>query len=118
MASIDIKRIYDDPSNDDGYRILVDRVWPRGISKARAQLDAWKKELAPSTSLRQWFDHREERFSEFARKYALELADKQDELKHLCNLARTKKICLLYGSRNQTFNQAVVLRNILNARIK
>ncbi len=113
MESIKIKRIYDNPSDDDGYRILVDRIWPRGISKKDANLDEWDKEIAPSTELRKWFDHKEERFDEFGRLYREELMTKTEELSRLKTLAKREVITLLYGAKNPVINHAVVLKEFL-----
>jgi uncharacterized protein YeaO (DUF488 family) len=113
MESIKIKRIYDNPSVDDGYRILVDRIWPRGISKKDANLDEWNKEIAPSTELRKWFGHKEERFDEFGRLYCEELMTKTDELTRLKTLAKREVITLLYGAKNLAINHAVVLKEFL-----
>ena len=113
MFRITIKRIYEAPSKEDGYRILIDRVWPRGISKEQVKLDEWNKNIAPSTELRKWFDHREERFKEFARRYESELSDAQEDLEHIRHIAKNKKVCLLYGAKDEEFNQAVVLQRIL-----
>jgi uncharacterized protein YeaO (DUF488 family) len=108
-----IKRIYDNPSDDDGYRILVDRIWPRGISKKNANLDEWNKEIAPSTELRKWFDHKEGRFDEFARLYREELVTKTKELNRLKALAKTEVVTLLYGAKDPAINHAVVLKDLL-----
>jgi uncharacterized protein YeaO (DUF488 family) len=116
MNPILIKRIYEDASEDDGYRILVDRIWPRGISKERAHLDEWVKAIAPSTELRKWFDHKEERFKEFSKRYKVELHLESEELKRLKKIAETKKITLLYSAKDMQFNQAIVLRDILMAK--
>ena len=113
MESIKIKRIYDNPSDDDGYRILVDRIWPRGISKKDANLDEWDKEIAPSTELRKWFDHKEERFDEFGRLYREELMTKTEELNRLKTHAKREVITLLYGAKNPVINHAVVLKEFL-----
>lgn len=113
MNKIYIKRIYDEPSDKDGYRILVDRLWPRGISKKDANLDEWNKEIAPSTELRKWFNHQEVSFEEFEKRYQEELKAKQEELNRLKDLAKTNTITLLYGAKNTKINQAVVLRNLL-----
>lgn len=109
-----IKRIYDAPSANDGFRVLVDRVWPRGVSKEKAKLDLWLKEVAPSTELRQWFGHKPEKFSEFHKKYRAEL-DKNPatiELKQLT--AKHKTTTLLYGAKDTKMNQAVVLKEYLH----
>tara|TARA_R110000868_G_scaffold144150_1_gene362903 strand:- start:28183 stop:28554 length:372 start_codon:yes stop_codon:yes gene_type:complete len=113
MNTIDIKRIYDVPSNTDGYRVLVDRLWPRGISKKEANLDEWNKEIAPSTELRKWFDHKEERFTEFTQLYREELLAKAEELNRLRTIAKKMDITLLYGAKNSKVNHAIVLRDQL-----
>ena len=113
MKEIKLKRIYDDPSADDGYRVLVDRLWPRGVSKEVAKLDEWDKELAPSTELRKWFDHKEERFKEFSKRYHEELKDKKELLDKLREKANHKKLCLLYAAKDHEMNQAVVLKDVL-----
>lgn len=118
MKEIQIKRIYEDVSmgtqyTDGTYRILIDRLWPRGISKEEAKLDEWNKEIAPSNELRKWFDHREERFVEFSLRYKKELIKHEDDLNRLVNISATKNLLLLYGAKNKDFNQAVVLQRIL-----
>jgi uncharacterized protein YeaO (DUF488 family) len=113
MSTIKIKRVYDKPSNDDGYRILIDRVWPRGISKKEAKLDEWNKVVAPSAGLREWFGHTDDRFDEFEKRYRHELRTEKDELKRLKKIASKQKLTLLYGAKNETHNQAVVLQKIL-----
>lgn len=107
------KRVYDDPAHNDGYRILIDRIWPRGVSKEAAKLDEWDKDLAPSTELRKWFDHKEERFEEFTKRYKKELHTQKDELKRINSIAKEKRVCLLYGAKDKEHNQAVVLKSIL-----
>lgn len=113
MKQIKLKRIYDDPSGNDGYRVLVDRLWPRGVSKEDAKLDEWDKELAPSTELRKWFDHKEERFKEFSKRYREELKDKKELLDKLREKANNKTLCLLYAAKDAELNQAVVLKDVL-----
>lgn len=114
---IEIKRIYEPPSEDDGLRILVDRLWPRGISKETAQLDAWAKQLAPSTELRKWSGHDPEKWEEFRRRYIRELDDNADEVRAFLNRfgngGDQRKMTLLYGARDETRNQAVVLAEYL-----
>ena len=112
--SIAIKRIYEHPFKTDGYRILVDRLWPRGVSKEEAKLDEWLKDIAPSTELRKWFDHREERFPEFSKKYQAELDSKEDEIERLRSIAKKQQITLLYSAKNEKSNQAIVLCKYLN----
>lgn len=113
MKSIVIKRIYEEISDDDGYRILVDRIWPRGVSKERAHLNEWNKDIAPSTLLRKWFDHKEVRLEEFALKYKQELNLQKKELQRVQKIANTKKITLLYAAKDVQVNHALILRNIL-----
>lgn len=113
MKTIQIKRIYEEQAEDDGYRVLVDRIWPRGVSKTRANLDEWNKELAPSTELRKWFDHKEERFEEFAWRYLNELKEKEDQLSKLRLLANSEAISLLYAAKSQVVNHAIILKEVL-----
>lgn len=110
---IKLKRIYEEPSKSDGARILVDRIWPRGISKEDAKLDHWIKEIAPSTELRKWFDHKDERFIQFREKYKKELDDHKELIKELLALANKGRLTLLYGAKNTEHNQAVVLKEYL-----
>lgn len=112
MSNIKIKRIYDMPSSSDGLRILVDRVWPRGITKEKAQLTMWMKEIAPSTELRIWFQHLPERFEEFKRRYELELADEavRPYIEQLKSLVASNTVTLLYSAKNDRYNQAVVIK--------
>lgn len=117
MEPIAIKRIYEDSSKNDGYRILVDRHWPRGVSKEAANLDEWDKNIAPSTELRKWFDHKEERLQEFTLRYKEELMSQKDALNQILKIAQTQKVTLLYGAKNSEINQAVVLKNILNQQV-
>ena len=114
MKPIIIKRIYEKASDKDGYRILVDRIWPRGVSKDNAKLDEWKKEIAPSTELRKWFDHKEKRFDAFVDKYKKELEEKKTELQYIKNISKKQQVCLLYGAKNEKYNQAVVLKEFLD----
>jgi uncharacterized protein YeaO (DUF488 family) len=112
MRSVAIKRAYDPPSSDDGTRILVDRLWPRGLSKAKAMLDGWNKDVAPSPALRKWFDHRPERFAEFSKRYRAELKGNPA----VADLRATKgKLTLLYAARDLAINHAVVLAQVLKA---
>ena len=113
MKKITLKRIYEEPSDMDGYRVLIDRLWPRGIYKKDANLDEWNKEIAPSTALRKWFDHKEEHFDEFTRLYCKELLAKELELNRLRIIAKTNDITLLYGAKNAKINHAIVLKNVL-----
>ncbi len=110
---IKTKRIYDGVANNDGYRLLVDKIWPRGVSKDDAQLDEWNKELAPSDKLRKWFDHDPDKFDEFAKRYKQELKDKQEDLERIKIKAEDKRVCLLYGAKDEEHNQAIVLKGVL-----
>lgn len=116
MNTITIKRIYEEASEQDGYRLLVDRLWPRGVSKEEAKLDEWNKDIAPSTELRKWFDHIEERFPEFEKRYKEELDLKSDDIKRLKSIAKKQHLTLLYSAKNIEFNQAAVLRDYLNQK--
>jgi uncharacterized protein YeaO (DUF488 family) len=117
MNEINIKRIFNEPSNTDAYRVLVDRIWPRGISKKEANLDEWNKEIAPSTPLRKWFNHKQERFEEFTQLYREELISKAEELNRLRTIAKKKDIALLYGAKNSEINHAIVLRDVLLSNV-
>lgn len=118
MASADIvtKRIYEDAANRDGHRVLVDRIWPRGVSKDDAHLNDWCKELAPSDDLREWFDHDVDKFDDFVQKYKKELKDCDDKLDELVDIAKDKRVTLLYGAKDDKHNQAVVLKEVLCER--
>lgn len=110
---ISIKRIYEPASTADGFRVLVDRVWPRGVAKADAEIDLWLREIAPSTQLRKWFNHDRSRWSEFQRRYRAELGDRREELAALLCRADGGPLTLLFGTRDTQYNQAVVLKQIL-----
>lgn len=118
MAEIEIKRAYEPPSPTDGYRVLVDRIWPRGITRNEAALDEWAKELAPSTELRKWFGHDPDRWDEFQKRYRAELADHASKLDELRQRARGGKLTLVYGARDVTHNQAQVLKLVLETSNK
>jgi len=108
-----IKRVYETAFVDDGYRILVDRLWPRGLKKEDALLDEWNKEIAPSTELRKWFDHQPEKFEEFSNRYREELMAHQDDLKRLKEIAGERMVSLLFAAKDSQKNNAAVLMNIL-----
>jgi uncharacterized protein YeaO (DUF488 family) len=114
MTSISIKRIYEKPVPADGMRILVDRLWPRGVSKDAAALDLWCKEIAPSPELRAWFDHRENRFAEFKKRYLLELRS-NPVVPELGSGIGKRKATLLYGAHDEAINHAIVLANYLRS---
>lgn len=111
--NVKLRRAYEPAGVKDGTRILVDRLWPRGVKKAKAAIDLWMKDVAPSTGLRQWFGHDTERWQEFRRRYVDELRQRSDLLDELRALARNGPITLVFGARDQTHNDAVVLREIL-----
>ncbi len=113
MPEIRLKRAYEKPSKADGTRVLVDRIWPRGISKDDAAVDHWLKEVAPSTELRKWFGHDAERWEEFRRRYREELQD-NSALDELRKIAESGTTTLVYGAKDEEHNQAVVLREILS----
>ena len=108
-----LKRVYAAVEVDDGYRVLVDRLWPRGMKRDTAALDEWARELAPSTELRQWFGHDPERFAEFRRRYGVELLAQETKLQELRKRARSGTLTLVYGARDTEHNDAVVLAEIL-----
>jgi uncharacterized protein YeaO (DUF488 family) len=108
-----LKRAYEPAEPADGYRVLIDRLWPRGVSRARAQIDAWDKALAPSAGLRQWFGHDPERFGEFRRRYIEELRSQRPRLTQLRLRAREGPLTLVYSARDSEHNDAVVLAEVL-----
>lgn len=115
-SRIRLKRVYEPPAATDGVRVLVDRVWPRGVAKDKAAIDHWLKAVAPSTALRQWFGHDPARWAEFGRRYRAELAQNPEALVALRRLARRGTMTLLYGARDTEHNQAVVLKAVLESR--
>lgn len=114
--AVKLKRVYEPASPADGIRILVDRLWPRGLRKEDAAIDHWFKDLAPSTNLRQWFGHKPERWTEFRERYRVELAEQSEALARLRSLARQGSITLLFGAHDELHNNAVVLRELLGAK--
>jgi uncharacterized protein YeaO (DUF488 family) len=114
-VTVRIKRAYEGPVASDGYRVLIDRLWPRGIRREDSRLDEWARELAPSSELRHWFGHDPERFEEFRRRYTAELAGHQEKLRELRRRARRGTLTLVYGARDTEHNDAVVLAEILRA---
>jgi len=113
---IRLKRAYDLPSAEDGTRILIDRLWPRGVRKSSAGIDRWVKDIAPSTALRKWFGHDPARWQEFRRRYAAEINDHADQLAELRAAAREGPITLVFAARDELHNDAVVLRDALLGR--
>ena len=110
---IQLKRAYEPPAAADGLRILVDRLWPRGLTEAEAAVDRWMRDLAPSTELRRWFGHDPSRWDEFRQEYARELSARGDLLEEVRSLARRGRVTLLFGARDETHNDAVALREVL-----
>ncbi|MGH8263766.1 MAG: DUF488 domain-containing protein [Steroidobacteraceae bacterium] len=110
-ADIRVRRIYEKAAKSDGLRVLVDRLWPRGVRKETAALDDWARDLAPSPRLRQWFGHDPKRFAEFRRRYSAELAEKSEELNALARHATREPVTLLYGAKDPEVNHAIVLKN-------
>ena len=111
------KRIYEDPSKDDGYRVVVDRLWPRGVSKEDAQLDKWLKEIAPSIALRKWFDHDPDKFEEFDERYKVELTNKEEAVSHLLEMVEKQQVTLLYAAKDDIHNHVKVLKDFLDKQV-
>jgi uncharacterized protein YeaO (DUF488 family) len=116
-SEVRVGRIYDEPTRGDGTRVLVDRVWPRGLSKEKARIDKWCKEVAPSTELRRWYGHEPERFAEFSRRYRAELDDPEraTALAHLRRLAEAQTMTVLTATKDIAISQAAVIADLLRA---
>ncbi|HEY8100707.1 MAG TPA: DUF488 domain-containing protein [Burkholderiaceae bacterium] len=114
-VKIAIKRAYEDASPQDGYRVLVDRIWPRGRTKEELALGLWAKDLAPSTELRKWFEHDPKKWEKFQQRYRSELdtEEKQQQMRQLLTAAHGKPLTLVYGAKDEEHNQAVVLKEVL-----
>jgi uncharacterized protein YeaO (DUF488 family) len=110
-----LKRAYEAPTASDGYRVLIDRLWPRGVKREGARLDEWARDLAPSGELRRWFGHDPERFDEFRRRYTAELAGQTEKLRELRHRARHGTLTLVYAAHDEEHNDAIVLAEILRA---
>ena len=117
---IRIKRAYDRPEKSDGYRVLVDRLWPRGVKKEQGRIDDWAKDLAPSTELRKWFSHDPDKWTKFRASFRKELQDEpaRRKLRELSQLAARKTVTLVYGAKDEEHNNAVVLKEILQRRAR
>lgn len=113
MQVINVKRVYEAAAEADGYRVLVDRLWPRGIKKENAHVDLWAKALAPSTELRKWFGHVPERFDEFAKRYADELKGNAEAAGLIAQLRQHDVVTLLYAAKDEHHNNAVVLKSLI-----
>lgn len=113
--NVKTKRIYDQPKQTDGYRILVDRLWPRGVSKEKANIDLWLKDIAPSSELRTWYSHEREKWPEFKDKYFEELKQKTELIERIRDKARQGRVTLVYGAKDEQFNNAVCLKEFMDA---
>ncbi|MFD3272314.1 DUF488 domain-containing protein [Paenibacillus dendritiformis] len=120
MHTFKIKRIYEQADSSDGIRVLVDRIWPRGMSKENAHLTAWMKDIAPSAELRKWFNHIPAKFPEFQRRYEAELTSGalQDDIRQLISWVQESDVTLLYAAKDEQYNQAVVLQRFLTDRMR
>jgi uncharacterized protein YeaO (DUF488 family) len=115
---IKIKRIYEEPAAGDGFRILVDRLWPRGLTKAAAKVDLWVKDLAPSNELRKWYGHDPEKWTEFKKRYSGEMAKKDGELDLIVNKAKKGTVTFLFSSKEEKLNNAQALKEFVEAKLK
>jgi uncharacterized protein YeaO (DUF488 family) len=116
--SIELKRAYDQPAETDGYRVLVDRIWPRGLAKDDLRIDVWLKDLAPSAGLRKWFRHDPAKWDEFKKRYARELEQRAAALEQLAARARAGRVTLVFGAKDTERNNAVALKEYLERRLK
>ena len=114
-TDIRLKRAYVEPTRCDGFRVLVDRLWPRGLTKAESQIDEWARDIAPSRALRKWFNHDPKRWDEFRIRYTRELADHPGRVERLRRLARDRRVTLVFAARDEAHNHAVVLRDLVLA---
>jgi len=110
-----IKRVYDKPAEEDGTRILVDRLWPRGLTKQKAKVDVWLKDIAPSTELRKWFAHDPEKWKEFIKKYKQELHEKNEQAAILKEYLKQGTVTLVYGARDELHNEALVIKELFSS---
>ena len=113
MKKLQIKRIYERPCPDDGIRILVDRLWPRGIKKVNAHLDYWFKDIAPSAELRIWFAHKAENFEEFSKRYTNELKNKENAVNKIKDMLKKENVALIYAAKDSKINHAIVLKKFM-----
>lgn len=116
--TVSLKRAYEKPSASDGYRILVERLWPRGVSKSAAKIDLWAKDVAPSTELRRWFDHDHEKWAEFKRRYFKELRGQKEALEPVLDRVRRGDVTFVFGSKEERFNNAAALREFVKRRVR
>jgi uncharacterized protein YeaO (DUF488 family) len=116
--NIKLKRAYDKPSAEDGYRILVDRIWPRGVSKQDVKVEQWLKDIAPSKELRKWFKHDPEKWSEFKKRYFNELKSKSKAVEELMQIAKEQAVTLVYAAKDKEYNNAVALKEYIENQNK
>ncbi|MFL5789004.1 MAG: DUF488 domain-containing protein [Flavisolibacter sp.] len=110
---VKLKRVYEKRAKEDGLRILVDRLWPRGLTKEKADIDLWLKDIAPSTELRKWFHHDPEKWEEFKKRYRFELKDKKEKIKLLKKELKDATVTLVYGAKDEEHNEAIVIKEVL-----
>jgi uncharacterized protein YeaO (DUF488 family) len=113
---IEIKRVYEEPGKEDGFRILVDRLWPRGLTKEKARVDLWLKEIAPTTELRKWFAHDPEKWAGFKKRYLVELKENKEALSKIKEEMKKRNVTLLYAAKDEAHNEAQVLLNKLKKK--
>jgi uncharacterized protein YeaO (DUF488 family) len=116
MREIRLKRAYEKPASDDGFRVLVERLWPRGLTKERAAVDLWMKDIAPSPELRRWYDHDPSKWDEFQKRYLAELRQNAEMLEQLREKCRGKPVTFVYAARDEAHNSALILKNYLERR--
>jgi uncharacterized protein YeaO (DUF488 family) len=118
MDVLQLKRVYEPAARTDGHRILVDRLWPRGLTKEKAAVDEWMKEIAPSTELRRWFAHDSDKWPEFQKRYRKELRTHPELVRHIATQSSRGRVTLVYGARDEAHNEAVVLAAVIRSRTK
>ncbi len=118
LSMLKIKRVYEEPAKEDGFRILVDRLWPRGLTKEKAKVDLWLKDIAPSDALRKWYQHDPEKWQEFMRRYFSELKGKKESLDLIQSKVQKGTVTLLFGSKEERINKAHALKEYLQKRMK
>ena len=115
--SVHIKRVYEPPAKEDGFRVLIDHLWPRGMKKEAVAVDEWLKAVAPSTALRKWFSHDPEKWEEFKRRYFLELDENREAVEELAKKSKSETVTLVFSSKEERFNNAVALKEYLETRV-
>ena len=111
---VNLKRVYEKPAKEDGIRVLVDRLWPRGLTKQKAKIDLWLKDIAPSTELRKWFGHDPEKWKEFRKRYQKELKENKEQIEILKEQQKKGTVTLVYAARDQEHNEAIVLKELFS----